>query len=49
MSTSVQAAGCRLIDARIETAAELATLPELQVPLGQGYLLGRPAPVAEHG
>lgn len=32
----------------IETAAELDTLRRLGLPLGQGYLLGRPAPVAAH-
>ena len=31
----------------IETAEELATLIELGVPLGQGFLLGRPKPIAE--
>ena len=29
----------------VETEAELATLRRLGVPLAQGYLLGRPAPV----
>jgi EAL domain-containing protein (putative c-di-GMP-specific phosphodiesterase class I) len=37
-------AGCRLVAEGIETEAELATLIELEVPLGQGYLLGYPAP-----
>lgn len=32
----------------IETAAELDTLRGLGTPLGQGYLLGRPAPVEAH-
>jgi hypothetical protein len=36
--------GCRLIGEGIETEAELATLLRLGVPLGQGYLLGRPLP-----
>jgi PAS domain S-box-containing protein len=31
----------------LETDAELAMLRELGVPLAQGYLLGRPAPVAD--
>lgn len=31
----------------IETAEELATLIDLGVPLGQGYLLARPKPIAE--
>jgi len=37
--------GCRLIAEGIETEAELATIRELGVDLGQGYLLGRPAPL----
>jgi len=37
---------CRLLAEGIETEAELATLAELGVSLGQGYLLGRPAPFA---
>ena len=45
----VQSAGGRLIAEGVETDAELVTLRELDVPIGQGYLLGRPAPVAvEH-
>ncbi len=39
------AAGCQVIAEGIETDAELATVTELGVTLGQGYLLGRPAPV----
>lgn len=41
-----QSAGCQLVAEGIETGAELETLLELQIPLGQGYLLGRPAPAA---
>jgi EAL domain-containing protein (putative c-di-GMP-specific phosphodiesterase class I) len=33
---------CRLLAEGIETEAEFATLAELGVPLGQGFLLGRP-------
>jgi EAL domain-containing protein (putative c-di-GMP-specific phosphodiesterase class I) len=33
---------CRLIAEGIETEAELATLAAIGVPLGQGFLLGRP-------
>ncbi len=33
---------CRLLAEGIETEAELATLAAIGVPLGQGYLLGRP-------
>jgi EAL domain-containing protein (putative c-di-GMP-specific phosphodiesterase class I) len=38
-------AGCALIAEGIETPGELATLQALGVGFGQGYLLGRPAPV----
>jgi EAL domain-containing protein (putative c-di-GMP-specific phosphodiesterase class I) len=34
-----------LIAEGIETEAELRTLADLGVPLGQGWLLGRPAAV----
>lgn len=37
--------GCELIAEGIETAAERDLLQSLGVELGQGYLLGRPAPV----
>jgi EAL domain-containing protein (putative c-di-GMP-specific phosphodiesterase class I)/FixJ family two-component response regulator len=36
--------GCQLIGEGIETEAELQTLRRLGIPLGQGYLLGRPLP-----
>ena len=36
--------GCELIAEGIETDEELAALRELGIKLGQGYLLGRPAP-----
>jgi EAL domain-containing protein (putative c-di-GMP-specific phosphodiesterase class I)/CHASE3 domain sensor protein len=36
-------AGCEVIAEGIETEAERATVAELGVTLGQGYLLGRPA------
>jgi PAS domain S-box-containing protein len=38
--------GCRLIVEGIETDAELSVLRGLAIELGQGYLLGRPMPVA---
>jgi EAL domain-containing protein (putative c-di-GMP-specific phosphodiesterase class I) len=38
------AAECQVIAEGIETDAELSTVTELGVTLGQGYLLGRPAP-----
>jgi EAL domain-containing protein (putative c-di-GMP-specific phosphodiesterase class I)/CHASE3 domain sensor protein len=37
-------AGCEVIAEGIETEAERATVAELGVTLGQGYLLARPAP-----
>ena len=37
--------GCQLIAEGIETPPELAMLRELDIQLGQGYLLGRPLPV----
>ena len=41
--------GAKLIAEGIETKAELAALSDLEVPLGQGYLFGRPAAhIAEH-
>jgi EAL domain-containing protein (putative c-di-GMP-specific phosphodiesterase class I) len=40
-----RAIGCRLIAEGIETAEELTVLRALDIGLGQGYLLGRPAPV----
>lgn len=39
--------GCRLIAEGIETDAEREALRRLGVQLGQGYLLGRPMPVAQ--
>jgi hypothetical protein len=38
-------AGCSLIAEGIETEAERTALRSLAVSLGQGYLLGRPAPL----
>ena len=38
--------GCEVIAEGIEGHAELQMLRELDIPLGQGYLLGRPAAVA---
>jgi EAL domain-containing protein (putative c-di-GMP-specific phosphodiesterase class I)/CheY-like chemotaxis protein len=39
--------GARVIAEGIETDGQLATLRDLGVPYGQGYLLARPAPLAE--
>jgi EAL domain-containing protein (putative c-di-GMP-specific phosphodiesterase class I) len=39
--------GTTLIAEGIETDAELRTLRALEVPLGQGYLLGRPEPIPD--
>ena len=41
--------GCQLIAEGIETAGELEQLRALGVDLGQGYLLGRPAPWRDLG
>lgn len=41
------ARGCRLVAEGIETEAELSTLVGLNIHAGQGFLLGKPAPVAE--
>ena len=38
-------AGCRLIAEGVETEEEAATLRDLGVEFGQGYLFGRPEPV----
>jgi PAS domain S-box-containing protein len=40
-----QTAGLQLIGEGVETEAERDTLRHLGVPLGQGYLFGRPAPL----
>jgi len=40
--------GCRLIAEGIETEAELEVLRTLEIRLAQGFLLGRPGPVADH-
>lgn len=37
--------GAQVIAEGIETSEELATLQRLEIPFGQGYLLGRPAPL----
>lgn len=42
-----QKTGCTLIAEGIETEDEQATLDSLDIRFGQGYLLGRPAPVDE--
>jgi EAL domain-containing protein (putative c-di-GMP-specific phosphodiesterase class I) len=39
--------GCRLIAEGVETQAEADTLTRLGIELGQGYLYGRPMPVAD--
>lgn len=36
--------GCRIIAEGIETNGELDALRALGIPLGQGFLLGKPAP-----
>ena len=41
-------AGSSVVAEGVETPAELEVLRELGVGLGQGYLLGRPAPIDDH-
>lgn len=41
-----RATGCLLIAEGVETEDELAILRALDIRLGQGYLLGRPAPIS---
>jgi EAL domain-containing protein (putative c-di-GMP-specific phosphodiesterase class I) len=41
--------GCELIAEGIETEEELQAIRELGIQLGQGYLLGRPQPLATDG
>jgi EAL domain-containing protein (putative c-di-GMP-specific phosphodiesterase class I) len=48
MAHFAEKVGCVLIAEGIETADELTTLRLLDIPLGQGYLLARPAPADEH-
>jgi EAL domain-containing protein (putative c-di-GMP-specific phosphodiesterase class I) len=45
MGAFARESGCVLLAEGIETPEELATLRALGVPLGQGYLLGRPAAI----
>jgi PAS domain S-box-containing protein len=42
------ATGCRLIAEGVETPFELAVLRSLEIPLGQGDLLGEPLPAAAY-
>jgi EAL domain-containing protein (putative c-di-GMP-specific phosphodiesterase class I) len=44
---AAEATGAELVAEGIEREAELRTLVDLAVPLGQGYLLGRPAPALD--
>jgi diguanylate cyclase (GGDEF)-like protein len=41
--------GARIIAEGIETPAQLSLLRRAGIPLGQGYLLGRPSAMAAHG
>jgi EAL domain-containing protein (putative c-di-GMP-specific phosphodiesterase class I)/CheY-like chemotaxis protein len=45
LSSLAASMGARIVAEGIETAAELAVLRSLGVPLGQGFLLGRPRPL----
>ena len=47
MAHFAESVGCVLIAEGIETANELTTLRLLGIPLGQGYLLARPAPAED--
>lgn len=47
LASFAQRTGCDLIAEGVESAAELNELLSLGVPYVQGYLLGRPAPVAQ--
>lgn len=46
MAHFAESTGCELIAEGIETSSELEAVRSLGVPMGQGYLLGRPAPAA---
>jgi EAL domain-containing protein (putative c-di-GMP-specific phosphodiesterase class I) len=46
MAHFARKANCELIAEGIETEAELNELVRLGVPLGQGYLFGKPAPIS---
>ncbi|HUY08595.1 MAG TPA: EAL domain-containing protein [Candidatus Dormibacteraeota bacterium] len=46
LSSFAQRTGCDLVAEGVESVAELNELQKLGVPYVQGYLLGRPAPVA---
>ncbi len=45
MSHFATSAGCELIAEGVETEGEVAALRKLEIPLGQGFVLGYPAPV----
>ena len=47
MAHFAESVGCVLIAEGIETENELAALKKLRIPLGQGYLLARPAPAPQ--
>ncbi len=47
LATFAGSSGALLVAEGIETQAELAVLQALRVPLGQGYLLGRPTPTGQ--
>ena len=46
MGHFAKSTGCRIIAEGIETRAELDTLTDIGIRLGQGYLVGRPLPAA---
>jgi PAS domain S-box-containing protein len=47
LASFARTSGCRLIAEGIENERDLAILCDLQVELGQGFLLGEPAPAGE--
>jgi len=47
MARMAERMGARLIAEGIETAGEFATMRSLQVPMSQGYFLGRPLPAGQ--
>ncbi len=49
MRQFARSAGCRLVAEGVETELEAATLAQLGVEFGQGYLFGRPEPIAPAG
>ena len=49
MRQFARSSGCRLVGEGVETELEASTLAQLGVEFGQGYLFGRPEPLAGPG